>query len=329
MYDNVSKGVPVDEQAASRADLGLLQATMVPPRHELQLASDLLSTVHTRTTAIAAAHMRLTSALVAICFSSSQALLPLLHGLYFEHSQGGQTFASVLSSFVDACMDSVHTEAREGAVDAVHALARLTSSGHGTPVNCALALSPLPVVRALSCSEGSAKPAGLLTQKREVRTARAPRPAYRFLLCIRMRQRGACACRWCNENELHPRLELRPHDALLSFAARTRLQCDPGTRTFRQPRQHTQDQHSPGMATSNIVDCFKYALVSTLSLHNCTEAPRAAAAAAELLAFSYEQQASLVSFLLLPTALGLAKPLPPPGVDASVRAAPLLLEPFL
>jgi hypothetical protein len=126
---------------------------MVPPRHELQLASDLLSTVHRRTTAIAAAHMRLTSALVATCFATSQSLLPLLRGLYFEHSLGGQTSASVLCSFVDACMDSVHEKAREGAVDVVFALARLASSGLGTPMNCAVALRPSPVVRGSSCPE--------------------------------------------------------------------------------------------------------------------------------------------------------------------------------
>jgi hypothetical protein len=91
---------------------------------------------------------------------------------------------------------------------------------------------------------------------------------------------------------------------------------------LRKWQQHAQDQHSARVSTSNIVDCFKYALASTLTLHNSKEAPRAAAAAAELLAFSYEQHASLVSFLLLPTALGLSRPLPAPRADTSVRASP-------
>jgi hypothetical protein len=53
------------------------------------------------------------------------------------------------------------------------------------------------------------------------------------------------------------------------------------------------------------VHTLQHALASSLSLQRCTACPTAAAAAADLLAVAFEEHASMVAFLLLPTALEL------------------------
>ena len=125
----------------------VMQATMVPPCREMQHASDLLSTVQQRTTAIAAAHLRLAGALVATCLSDFPALLAPLRALYFEQAGGGLACASVLTSYAGACMDCMHAEAAADVAAAVLALSRLASCEHGSSMNCAVALRPCTLVR--------------------------------------------------------------------------------------------------------------------------------------------------------------------------------------
>ena len=55
------------------------------------------------------------------------------------------------------------------------------------------------------------------------------------------------------------------------------------------------------------LDAFKSAIVSALAFHNCVDATEAANAAVDLLEDSYDAHPSLVSLLLLPTALGLGE----------------------
>jgi hypothetical protein len=120
-----------------------LQATAVAPCRELQRAADLLSTVHVRTAAIAAAHMRLAAALVASCVPGRPDLATLLRALYFEPLAGAHAVAPVLTSYAAACMDA----ASEDVVAAVLALTRLACDAHGAALNCAVALRPVPQAR--------------------------------------------------------------------------------------------------------------------------------------------------------------------------------------